>query len=219
LSLLAEDTSASPRGVRSARGTEVLRSNPDSINAAYLKQFPEFVEFLSKRSDGKDAKPLETAARPLRHAPEPADVTPLESIEAAYQRIRNELAVELLQQIMNASPGFFERLVVDLLVRMGYGGTRKDAGEAVGKSGDGGIDGIIKEDRLGLDVIYIQAKRWQDSVGRPEIQKFVGALQGQRAKKGIFITTSQYTTDAKTYASMVETKVSYRRRDTGKTDD
>jgi len=113
----------------------------------------------------------------------------------------------LIQQIMSCSPAFFERLVIDLLLRMGYGGTRKDAGQAIGRSGDGGIDGIIKEDRLGLDVIYIQAKRWEGPVGRPEIQKFVGALQGQRARKGIFITTSSFTSDATNYASMIENKV------------
>ena len=136
-----------------------------------------------------------------------AEQTPEEEIEAAYQRIRNELADEIVQQIMSCSPSFFERLVVDLLVRMGYGGTRKDAGQAVGKSGDGGIDGIIKEDRLGLGVIYLQAKRWEGPVGRPEIQKFVGALQGQRARRGIFITTSSFTREALQYTSMIENKV------------
>ena len=136
-----------------------------------------------------------------------AEQTPEEEIEAAYQRIRNDLADEIVQQIMSCSPAFFERLVIDLLVRMGYGGTRKDAGQAVGKSGDGGIDGIIKEDRLGLDVIYLQAKRWEGTVGRPEIQKFVGALQGQRARRGIFITTSSFTKEAVQYTSMIENKV------------
>ena len=133
--------------------------------------------------------------------------TPEEVIEEAHQQLRNDLASDLIQQIMSCSPAFFERLVIDLLLRMGYGGTRRDAGAAIGGSGDGGIDGIIKEDRLGLDVIYIQAKRWEGSVGRPEIQKFVGALQGQRARKGIFITTSSFTADAAAYASMIENKV------------
>lgn len=105
------------------------------------------------------------------------------------------------------APTFFEQLVVDLLVKMGYGGSRRDAGERIGQTGDGGIDGIIKEDRLGLDAIFIQAKRWQGSVGRPEIQKFVGALQSQRARKGVFITTSTYTADAVDYASRIDTKV------------
>ena len=103
----------------------------------------------------------------------------------AYQRVRKELEAELLEQTKAVSPAFFERLVVDVLVAMGYGGSRQDAGRAIGKSGDGGIDGMIKEDRLGLDVIYIQAKRWEGMVGRPDIQKFVGALQGQRANKGV----------------------------------
>ncbi len=125
----------------------------------------------------------------------------------AYQRVRKNLEVELLEQIKDASPAFFERLVVDLVVSMGYGGTRKDAGRAIGRSGDGGIDGIIKEDRLGLDVIYLQAKRWDSTVGRPEIQKFAGALQGQRASKGIFITTSNYSRDALDYVNVIATKI------------
>ncbi len=133
--------------------------------------------------------------------------TPVEAIESAYQTIRSSLATELLQQIKGCSPEFFERLVVDVLVKMGYGGTRKDAGKAIGKSGDEGIDGIINEDRLGLDVIYIQAKRWENTVSRPEIQKFVGALQGQKARKGIFITTSNFSKQADDYASMIENNV------------
>lgn len=117
------------------------------------------------------------------------------------------MAAELLQIIKACSPSFFERLVIDLLVKMGYGGTRKDAGAAIGKSGDGGIDGIIKEDRLGLDAIYIQAKRWDSPVGRPEIQKFAGALQGQRAKKGVFLTTSAFSAEAHDYVSRIESKI------------
>jgi restriction system protein len=113
----------------------------------------------------------------------------------------------LTQQNEAASPSFFERLVVELLVRMGYGGTLRDAGQAVGKSGDGGIDGIIKEDRLGLDLIYIQAKRWDGTVGRPEIQKFAGALQGHRARKGVFITTSSFSKDALEFTSRIESKI------------
>src|SRR5690606_25813637 len=128
-------------------------------------------------------------------------------LELAHEKIRVELSQELLDKVLSCSPEFFEYLVVELLLKMGYGGSRRDAGERIGQSGDGGIDGIIKEDRLGLDVIYIQAKRWQGSVGRPEIQKFVGALQGQRARKGVFITTSAYTSDAKNYAENIDTKV------------
>lgn len=128
-------------------------------------------------------------------------------IENAYEKIRRDLATELLQRLKSSSPAFFERLVVEVIVKMGYGGTRQDAGKAIGKSGDGGIDGIIKEDKLGLDTIYIQAKRWENTVGRPEIQKFVGALTGQRAKKGLFIATSDFSSEALDYVSRVDTKI------------
>ncbi|MCB1658451.1 MAG: restriction endonuclease, partial [Pseudomonadales bacterium] len=116
-------------------------------------------------------------------------------------------ADELLDRIKHNTPTFFEKLVVELLLKMGYGGTRADAGAAIGKSGDEGIDGIIKEDRLGLDAVYIQAKRWKDTVGRPEIQKFVGALHGQRAKKGIFITTSRFSQEAEDYVAKIDNKI------------
>ena len=132
---------------------------------------------------------------------------PEESIEKNHQKIQEGLAVELLQKIKDNTPAFFEKLVVDLLVKMGYGGSREDAGEAVGGSGDGGIDGIINEDRLGLDVVYIQAKRWEGNVSRPEIQRFAGALQGQRARKGVFITTSNFTRDAKEYVDTIDSKI------------
>jgi restriction system protein len=128
-------------------------------------------------------------------------------LEYGYQRINENLSEELLKTVKSCSPVFFERLVIDLLVRMGYGGSRKEAGEVLGKSGDGGIDGIIKEDKLGLDIIYVQAKRWENVVGRPEIQKFAGALLGQKARKGIFITTSGFTNDAEQYVKNLENKV------------
>jgi Restriction endonuclease len=135
------------------------------------------------------------------------ELTPSEHIEFGYQKIRQELEEELISKIKSASPAFFERLVVELLVSMGYGGSLKDAGQTLGKSSDGGIDGVIKEDRLGLDVIYLQAKRWEGTVGRPEIQKFAGALQGQRAKKGIFLTTSNFSAEAIQYASFIDTRI------------
>ncbi|MBS0464311.1 MAG: restriction endonuclease, partial [Proteobacteria bacterium] len=125
----------------------------------------------------------------------------------AYADARQALEAELLEQIKASSPAFFERLVVDLVVAMGYGGSRQDAGRAVGKSGDGGIDGIINEDKLGLDVIYLQAKKWENTVGRPEIRKFAGALQGQRASKGIFITTADYSREAREFAKSIATKI------------
>lgn len=185
------------------RGEHVLAESLKRVDMKYLERYPEFIEFRTRRNTSENGSRTLSAS-----AVDPdEDQTPEEAIEQANQRLRNDLATDLVQQIMSCSPSFFERLVIDLLIRMGYGGTRKDAGEAIGKSGDGGIDGIIKEDRLGLDVIYVQAKRWEGSVGRPEIQKFVGALQGQRARKGIFITTSSFTNEATSYASMIENKV------------
>lgn len=180
------------------RGIEVLKQNPPEITASFLRQFPEFVEF-QKPQQLKVDKAAEQRIDESR--------TPEEEIEAAYQRVRQGLAAELIQTIKSCSPTFFERLVIDLLVKMGYGGTRKDAGQAIGRSGDGGIDGIIKEDRLGLDIVYVQAKRWDGAVGRPEIQKFAGALQGQRARKGIFITTSTFTQEAQEYVSRIDSKI------------
>ena len=158
------------------RGKSVLSTKPVRIDVKYLEQFPEFVAFRELRHERPDEVPLPIA--------QSTDATPEEALDATYARLRLDLESDLLEQVKTASPSFFERLVVELLVRMGYGGTLRDAGQAVGKSGDGGIDGIIKEDRLGLDTIYIQAKRWDSTVGRPEIQKFAGALQGHRAHKG-----------------------------------
>ena len=176
----------------------ILSKNPQKINVKFLEQFPEFIEFRNTTRVGN-----ESASLPVIES----ERTPEEVLELAHQRIRKELAQEILLKILSCPPAFFESLVVDLLVKMGYGGSRKDAGERIGQSGDGGIDGIIKEDRLGLDAIYIQAKRWQGSVGRPEIQKFVGALQGQRARKGVFITTSTFTQEATAYVANIDTKV------------
>lgn len=151
------------------RGRELLGQKPVALGIEDLEKFPEFCEFRSfRRGRAADEEPAEVAT----------SETPEELIETAHQRLRDALAAELLQAIRSCSPGFSERLVVDLLLRMGYGGTREDAGEAIGQSHDGGIDGIIKQDRLGLDIVYAQAKRWDATatVGRPEIQKFAGAL-------------------------------------------
>ena len=184
----------------SDRGLLALASNPGRIDGKYLEQFPEFIAFREA------SRPATAAATDLPEST-PTGATPEEAIEAAHQGLRAQLGQELLARILACSPSFFEQLVVELLVKMGYGGSRRDAGERIGQTGDGGIDGIIKEDRLGLDTIFIQAKRWQGTVGRPEIQKFVGALQGQRARKGVFITTSAYTADATDYVSRIDTKV------------
>lgn len=188
--------------VITTRGIETLKKNLESINVRYLKQFPEFVEFHSVKFE--DKKIVKDEAELTE---EQTTSTPEETLETAYQKIRTSLAQELINKVMELSPAFFEKLVVELLVKMGYGGSIKDAGRAIGKSGDEGIDGTIKEDKLGLDIIYIQAKRWTGVVGRPELQKFVGALAGQGAKKGIFITTSSFTRDALDYVPRNETKI------------
>lgn len=183
-------------------GRQTLSKNPDRIDAKYLRQFPAFLEFQNaSRNDNESEEEIATI--------EIHEQTPEENLDKAYQRIRKSLASELLNKVIELSPAFFERLVVELLVKMGYGGSIKDAGKAMGKSGDEGIDGTIKEDKLGLDIIYIQAKRWKTGnvVGRPEIQKFVGALAGQGAKKGIFITTSNFTKEALDYTPRNETKI------------
>ena len=183
-----------------ARGKQILSDKPLKIDVKFLERYPEFIEFRDASRNSRESEETKSVAIATEQTPE-------ETLELAHQSIRLSLAQDILSRILSCSPTFFERLVVELLVKMGYGGSRRDAGERIGQSGDGGIDGIIKEDRLGLDTIYIQAKRWQGSVGRPEIQKFVGALQGQRAKKGVFITTSSYTAEAIDYASRIDTKV------------
>ncbi len=180
------------------RGIEVLKNNPSAINLRFLTQFPEYIAFRATHKD---------RAATSEDTENNYTTTPEEALENAYTKIRNDLAVDILQRLKTCSPGFFERLVVEVIVKMGYGGSRQDAGKAIGKSGDGGIDGIIKEDKLGLDTIYIQAKRWENTVGRAEIQKFVGALSGQRAKKGLFITTSYFSEDAEDYISRIDTKI------------
>lgn len=183
------------------RGREVLKKGPKRIDIKFLDQYPEFLEFRSKKTDEKEAKPAEGSADTTD-----AD-TPEEAMESAHSRMRISLASDLLARVKAGTPSFFERLVVELLIQMGYGGSRRDAGQAIGRSGDEGIDGVISEDRLGLDIVYIQAKRWEGTVGRPEIQKFVGALHGKRAKKGVLITTGSFSSDAVTYVETIDPKV------------
>ena len=178
------------------RGQEVLSKSPSEINVKFLEKFPEFVEFRAKHREPAEATESTETLQ-----------TPGELLETAYQKLREDLSAELLKTVTECSPSFFERLVIDVLVKMCYGGSRKEAGKAIGRSGDEGIDGIINEDRLGLDVIYIQAKRWQATIGRPEIQKFAGALQGHRAKKGIFITTSDFSREAEDYVAKIDSKI------------
>jgi len=183
----------------SLRGKEVLKSNPKYIDRRFLEKFIEFQEFQNIKSNGD--KKTDSALI------EYIDQTPEETFETSYQKLKKELGESLLEQIKGCSPKFFEKLVVDLLLAMGYGGSRKDAGEAVGRNGDGGIDGIIKEDNLGLDLIYIQAKRWEASVGRPSVQAFAGSLEGIKARKGVMITTSQFTKEAKEYVKIIEKRI------------
>ena len=177
------------------RGLDILKEEPEEIDRAYLKRFPEFRKFIKRKEKNKpDSKTDESN-------------TPIDKLEDSYNELRENLANELLSVVKNSTPEFFENLVIDLLLKMGYGGSRRDAAEALGKVGDEGVDGVIKEDKLGLDVIYIQAKKWEGSVGRPDIQKFVGALEGQKANKGIFITTSSFPSSAFEYVSKISKKV------------
>jgi len=180
------------------RGLEVLQSAPANLNIKFLMQFSEYAEFRAapRKSNHHDGEEDE----------EPGQ-TPEEILESSYQTLRRDLADELLGRVKNSSPRFFESLVVDLLLAMGYGGSRADAGQAVGRSSDGGIDGIIKEDKLGLDVVYIQAKRWEGTIGRPVVQAFAGSLEGQRSRKGVLITTSQFSQDARDYVTRIEKKI------------
>lgn len=195
------------------RGKDVLKEKPEVINMNYLQRFPEYMEFVapdlvkSAKLEELKKKAIELSKRWKTEKIIELRPTPEESLESAYQEIRNSLIQDLLAKVKNMPPAFFERLVIELLVRMGYGGSIQDAGKAIGKSGDEGIDGVIKEDKLGLEKIYMQAKRWEGTVGRPEIQKFVGALAGQGAKKGVFITTSYFSKEALSYEPKNETKI------------
>lgn len=194
------------------RGRKVLAESPGRIDNKYLNRFPEFIAFLNgyRREDDLNFKEGRESTRGRTGTTaETANLeTPEEQVNSAYESLRKSLASEVLELVKQSSPQFFERLVVDLLLKMGYGGSRAEAGQATQLTADGGIDGIINEDRLGLDRIYLQAKRWGDTtVGRPEIQKFAGALQGVRAKKGVFITTSKFTQEAREFAKNLESKI------------
>ncbi len=182
-------------------GKAVLAENPPRIDKAYLMRFESFRAFAAP-AEGETTLPAE--APPVAAA---SGITPEESLDRAYREIRQKVETELLDAVSKASPGFFEKLVVELLVKMGYGGTLEDAGRALGRSHDGGLDGIIKEDKLGLDAIYVQAKRWQNNVGRPDVQAFAGSLEGERARKGVFITTSSFTNEAREYVRKIEKKI------------
>lgn len=181
------------------RGQEALTSGPDRITVGWLKRYPEFAEFHTARPSSTDSEELPVTSN--------EEITPDEQLNQAHQALMQSLADELLTQVRAATPTFFEQLVVDLMIAMGYGGSHKEAGRATQQTNDDGIDGIIKEDKLGLDVIYLQAKRWTHTVHRPEIDKFIGALTRQRARKGVFITTSDFSSGARDAAMGLDIKV------------
>lgn len=185
------------------KGKEVLSSNPPTINVKFLKQFPEFVEFHTAK------KPKTAAGGTAADLEDDETETPEERIGTAYGELLADLRSEVLNRVLHASPEFFEKLMVSLLVSMGYGGSINDAGQHVGKSGDEGVDGVINEDKLGLDIIYVQAKRYatDNTIGRPEIQKFAGSLIGKGATKGVFVTTSTFSKQAVEYAERVPQRI------------
>lgn len=177
-------------------GRAVLARKPGRLDNEFLRRYPSFTDFFGK---GGTVEAVAEAAQET--------ATPEERLESSYLALRNALADEVLEKVKSCTPGFFERLVVELLVAMGYGGSLADAGQAIGRTGDGGIDGIIKEDRLGLDVLCIQAKRWEKTVGRPEVQAFAGSMEGFRARKGVLITTATFSKEAVEYVGRIERKI------------
>ncbi|MCK5015731.1 MAG: restriction endonuclease [Candidatus Peribacteraceae bacterium] len=181
------------------KGLEYLAKNPKQLKVKDLEKYPQFKKNWNINKKKNNTNESDNYKEDKR--------TPEEIIDDSFEQISDDLKVEIIEQIKSCSPRFFEKLVVDVLLAMGYGGSLKDAGKALGKTGDGGIDGIIKEDKLGLDIIYIQAKRWENTVGRPDIQKFAGALQGNRARKGVFITTSNFSSEALGYVQNIEAKI------------
>jgi restriction system protein len=185
------------------RGMAVLRLKPKAIDTKFLKQFPEFDDFMTPH-----LRIVDSAMEPKTSTSmDAARLITEERLDLSYQTLRQSLATGILEKLKRVSPAFFEHVVVDVLVAMGYGGAGKESAKIVGRSGDGGVDGIIKEDKLGLDLIYIQAKRWENPVGRPEVQAFAGSLEGFRAKKGVFITTSRFTQEARDYVEKIASRI------------
>lgn len=189
-------------------GIKVLAGKPSAIDNDFLDQFESFRDFrIRSRGDEGDTFPTDPKPGITNVAVSDPQVTPEEALESAHKSLRAAVESELLDSMLNGSPKFFEWIVVDLLVRMGYGGSREEAARVVGKAGDEGIDGVIDEDRLGLDSIYVQAKKWKNTVERPDIQQFAGALQGHRATKGVFITTSSFSKGATEYAAKINSRI------------
>lgn len=189
------------------RGLEVYEEDPPELRAKYLRRFPEFRVFNKGGTDNSAEDDSSLNGQEDLDATAEAESSPEELVAVGYKELQKSLASELLDLIKSSSPEFFEQLVVDLMLAMGYGGSREEAGRKVGKSGDGGVDGVINEDRLGLDVVYLQAKRWEGTVGRPAVQGFAGSLEGFRANKGVMITTSSFTRDAREYVSLIGKKI------------
>ncbi|MCE7929290.1 MAG: restriction endonuclease [Chloroflexi bacterium CFX7] len=178
-------------------GRALLAENPQRIDLKLLERYESYRQFRETKRD----------RRPVALEPRVAmELTPEEMMEQGYRELRTSVTEDLLTQVKSASPSFFERLVVELLLKLGYGGALGE-GETLGKSGDGGVDGVIREDKLGLDVVYVQAKRWEASVGRPLVQAFVGSLEGHKARKGVMITTSTFSNDARGYVQNIEKRV------------
>jgi restriction system protein len=182
------------------RGKETMASNPPMINQRFLFQFPEYAEARGRTK-------TDVAVEPVEHTPAIEVASPQERIELAFRELNHSLTTELRSKLASIDPFRFEQVVLDLLVKMGYGGSKKEAAQVTQRTADEGIDGLINEDRLGLEVIYIQAKRWKHKVGRPEIQSFVGAIAGKKAGKGIFITTSDFHDNAREYAMSLHQKL------------
>lgn len=190
--------------IASEAGKRLLRRNPPEITVATLKQYPSFIEYCNRNSKSDTREDIVQIV-----AQETVTGTPEERIDAAHEELQNELRTDILNQISEKNPSFFEQLIVDLMVAMGYGGNHEDAARRIGGTGDGGVDGVINEDRLGIDCIYVQAKRYAAhvSVGRPEIQAFVGSLVGHRATKGVFVTTSSFSAPALEYVEHLPQRV------------
>jgi restriction system protein len=189
------------------QGAELLKNPPPKLDRSFLMQLEPFKQFMLEQKQRGITAARTKAAGIAPAASSEGEGTPEERIDAAFNELRETLIADLLAKLLAVNPFRFEQVVLDLLVAMGYGGSRKEAAAVTQKTGDEGIDGVINEDRLGLDVIYIQAKRWKSNVGRPEIQSFVGALAGKKANKGVFITTSAFHDNATDYAEGLHQKV------------
>ncbi len=182
-------------------GLRTLKQNPLRIDLHYLRQFPGFAEFhRASISVGEPSEAIDPEGNNIAQTPE-------EQLDMNFLLLRKALEEDLLERLKSCPSQFFEQLVIDVLVAIGYGGPLKDAGKVLGQSGDDGIDGIINEDKLGLDVVYIQAKRWENPVGRPVVQAFAGSLEGQRARKGILLTTARFTPEAREYVKRIEKRI------------